>query len=217
MRDKSLTPIYLTRNFIKVLMQSKQLLIAIAAFAVTATGVQAYGGVEMLERADLHKNQLEAVREAQGRRAKGDFIGAHDILLDAGIGEGELDALRKVKVSSRDSIQQALHDDDYEAFKKAVSDSPVADIVTSLVDFELFKKAHDLRQGGRLEGSRGFISGLGGSENSSKQHHHGDARKAYADLTDEQHEALVVARQANDKMVVRAILDESGVIQHLGH
>ena len=46
-------------------MQSKSLLIAIAAFAVTTTGVQAYGGTKILNRAGLSENQIEAIEEAR--------------------------------------------------------------------------------------------------------------------------------------------------------
>ncbi len=61
-------------------MQSKSLLIAIAAFAVTATGVQAYGGMKILEKAGLSEEQISAFETARELRQSGDIAGARDAL-----------------------------------------------------------------------------------------------------------------------------------------
>lgn len=197
-------------------MQSKSLLIAIAAFAVTATGVQAYGGAQMLNRAGLDEGQVVAVQEAQELRENGDFIGARDRLVEAGIAEGELKSMQKATRASHAGVQQALVEGDYDAFLQAVADSPLADIITSEADFEQFKLAHDLRQSGEWEEAGEIMAELGVEHGQKGVQHgqkHGDT---LSQLTDEQREAVMIARQSNDRDSVRAILDEAGV-EHGNH
>ncbi len=122
-------------------MKSKSLLIAVAAFAVTATGVQAHVGIGQLSRAGFTTNQIEAFSEARELRAKGEVEKARDVLLDAGVDEKKLNTLRKIS-----------HRTHY------------------------------------------------------KSHH-------WLELTDEQRDALRVARQSNDHETVQAILEEVGMVK----
>jgi len=75
-------------------MQSKALLIAVAAFAVTATGVHAFGDT-LLTKAGLNQEQITAVHEARELKKAGDFVAARDLLADAGITEDEIRAIHK--------------------------------------------------------------------------------------------------------------------------
>ena len=130
-------------------MNSKSLLIPIAAFAVAVTGVQAFDS-NVLEEAGLTDTQIEAFETAKEMREGGDRDGARDVLLEAGIDENTMHSIRDVMHDKRDEMHQAmetaLDNDDYAAFQSAVEGSPLADIITSQADFELFKEAHEHRQ-----------------------------------------------------------------------
>ena len=130
-------------------MNPKALLIPIAAFAVTVTGVQAFNS-DVLERAGLDEEQISAFEEARGLREEGNRDGARDVLLDAGIDEGTMKSIREAMHQERDAMhdamETALENNDYDAFKQAIEGSPLADIVTTQADFELFKEAHDHRE-----------------------------------------------------------------------
>lgn len=117
-------------------MQSKSFLMAVAAFAVTTTGVHAYGGSKILNKAGISEEQIVAFEEARELRRSGDIEAARDRLIEAGIDEGTL------------------------------------------------KKVHHARK------------------------HH----KFLEDLTDEQRDAFRVAKQANDRATMQAIIDEAGIV-----
>jgi predicted DNA binding protein len=139
-------------------MQSKSLLIAVAAFAVTATGVQAFQGTELLQKAGLTEEQIEAFESAREKREAGDLAGARDVLIEAGVDEEVLA-----------SVREAVHE-----------------------ERQTNGKHHSMMMGGRAR----FLE----------------------DLTDEQREALEVARKANDKEAVKAIMEEAGIpFRHQGH
>ena len=195
-------------------MYSKSLLIAIAAFAVTATGVHAYGGYKILGRAGLSDDQVEAIEEARELRQMGDFTGARNKLVQAGITEDTLQKVHRVTTEARNAVEEALNNGDYQAFVLAIADSPLADIITTEADFKQFKEAHDLRRAGEWEQSRSIMSDLGvnnshfgGFKAGHKQH-----ANLLENLSDEQLEALKVARQANDRATMQAIYDEAGVV-----
>jgi hypothetical protein len=189
-------------------MQSKSLLIAVAAFAVTATGVHAYGGSTMLNRAGLTKDQAAAIEEAQELRATGDFVAARDKLAAAGITEETLQAMHKASKQTRSAVQEAIAAGDYLAFKAAAADSPLADIVTTKEDFQQLVEVHELRRIGQLEAT------LNPADPGAGRKHGLPANRQSAvweELSDEQHEALRVARQANDRATIQAIIDEAGI------
>ena len=189
---------------------SKALLIAIAAFAVTATGASAYSlGPEIFNRAGLTDDQIEAIEEAQGLRASGDFASARDVLMGAGITEKELLSIRQATRDLHEDMRKALEDDDYEAFKKAVADMPLGDIITSKEDFEQFREAHELRLAGEWKEAEDILDELGveqGAKGWGRRH----GPMMMFDLTDDQRDALQVARQANDRATIQAIYDEAG-------
>ena len=196
-------------------MKSKPFLIAIAAFAVTATGVQAFGDSQMLERAGLSVEQISAFEVAKEKRESGDFEGARDVLVEAGVDEAVLKSVHQVMRESRVAMHKALEDADYEAFKVAVLGTPLADAVDTEDDFKQFLKAHDLKQEGKWDEAKVILNDLGVTP---PQRHFGMGHRGgmmmgddFQNLTDEQRDALQVAREANDKEAVQAILNDAGI------
>ncbi len=192
-------------------MQSKSLLIAIAAFAVTTTGVYAYGGGDILEKAGLSEEQKSALEQAHELRKSGDVEAARDVLVEAGIDENVLRAIHQARHEGRKNMHEALAAGDYDAFKTAIAGSPLAEIITTEADFEQFKQAHALKDEGELEEAKILFDELGVDMNEKRQRHHKAVHAVMSSLSDEQKEALQVARQANDRETVQAIFDEAGV------
>lgn len=202
-------------------MQSKSLLIAIAAFAVTATGVQAYGGTKMMSRAGLSPEQAKAFAVARELRQAGDPERARNTLIKAGITEAHLQSLHRVTIESRDAIREAVERQDYQAFQVAAVGSPLSDIVTSEADFRQFCQAQKLQLGGWWSTAGSLKAG---SEVAKEEVGEGQYRSRavshtpyLSDLTSAQREALAVARQANDRDTIQAILAEAGVSDRHHH
>lgn len=194
-------------------MQSKSLLIAIAAFAVTATAAQAHVSTKYFNQAGLSNEQIEALSQARELRQQGEAEKARDVLLEAGVTEETLESLRDAAKKAKNAIKEAVEEGDYEAFRQATVDTPLYDIVNTEADFELFKQAHDLRAEGKHEEAKEIMTDLGFEP---KDHKHGKKRhfrhrEIFEELTEEQQDALRVARQANDHETVRAILTEAGI------
>jgi transcriptional regulator of met regulon len=195
-------------------MKSKPFLIAVAAFALTASGVQAFGNSHMLERAGLSQAQISAFEVAREKRDAGDFDGARDVLVEAGVDEEVLLSVHKAAHESRAAMRQALEGGDYEAFKKAVEGTPLAEDIDSEADFKKFLEAHKLKQDGKWDEAKDILKELGIEPPVHKgmMGHKGMRMgHAFQNLTDDQREALQVARQANDKKAVEAILNEAGI------
>ena len=189
-------------------MNSKSLLIAIAAFAVSATGAQAYVGSAALNRAGLSVEQIDAFEEARILRASGEVRKARDVLVRAGVDDETITYVRSAASEARLAMEEALKGNSFTAFKTAVSDTPLADVITSKADFWLFKEAHDLKQAGEHQEAKEIFDGLGLN---ITQHKSGHSRVHNLGLlTTSQHSALQAARQANDSATVKAILAEAG-------
>jgi hypothetical protein len=192
-------------------MKSKPFLIAIAAFAVTATGVQAFGNSQMLERAGLSEKQISAFEIAREKRESG----ARDVLVEAGVDEGVLQSVHKVMHENRNAMRQALEAGDYAAFKIAVVGTPLADVIDTEDDFSQFAKAHTLKQEGKWDEAKTILDELGvvPPQRHFGMGRHGGMRMGdeFQNLSLEQRDAIQVARKANDKEAVKAILEEAGV------
>lgn len=187
-------------------MHSKSLLIAIAAFAVTATGAQAFVGSRYLEEAGLSETQVEALKEAQDLRKEGKNTKAREVLVEAGIDEEVMESLRKAMQHAREAMQHAIEDGDYEAFKNSITGSPLVDIITTEADFVEFARAHTLQKAGEYDEAQVILTELGLPEHVNHQ-----GLRSGLVLTEAQRDALHTARQANDEETVRAILKEAGV------
>jgi len=201
-------------------MKAKSILIPIAAFALTATGVSAFNS-DVLIKAGLTDEQRSAFEVARELREEGDKDGARDILIEAGIDESVIErvrtAMHEYRQENRGAIHDAVENKDYEAFKVAIEGSPVADIVTTEADFDLFVEAHDLRQDGSHDEAKAIMEELGFEEGMGHQMkgqgHRGDMQKSpfRDELTDDQKDALRAARSANDREAAQAILEDAGI------
>lgn len=191
-------------------MQSKSLLIAIAAFAVTATGVQAYNGT-ILNRADISEHQRSALEHAHELRHNGDREAARDVLLEAGIDEEVLKSLRQAARKVKDEIREAVSAGNYDSFKTLIADTPLDDVITSEADFELFKEAHELREDGEFDQARTIFDGLGIEKRGEGFVHQRSHFYRFKQLSEEQQEAVRVAKEANDYETVKAIFQEAGI------
>lgn len=192
-------------------MQTKPLLIAMAAFAVTVTGAYAQGNADKIfERANLSAEERSALETAHDLKEQGDLDAARDTLLEAGFDEEKLLSLHRAGREVHDEIEAAVEADDYNAFLLAVEGTPMADKITTELDFHLLVEAHGLREDGDFEGAREILDGL---DIQPRGHMKGHFRgmQGLSELSDEQRDAFEVARQANDKEAVRAILEEAGV------
>ena len=156
-------------------MIGKSILIPVAAFAVTATGVSAFNS-DVLENAGLSNAEISAFEEAHELRKDGDREGARDVLLDAGIDQDTMErvreAMREHRQEHRAAIREAVENEDYDAFKDVVEGSPLADIITSENDFKQFVEAHELREEGNHEEAREIMEDLG-FERKGPGHGHG--------------------------------------------
>jgi hypothetical protein len=190
-------------------MQSKSLLIAIAAFAVTATGAQAYVGTHYSQQLGLSSVQVQAFQQARDLRRKGEVEKARDVLVQAGVDEDTMASLRH---ASHEAIHEAVAQNDFAAFQAAVKDTPLFDLVNTEADFALFKQAHELKENGKFVEAKLILDDIGLQVKLGKRHAYGRFYGgAFPGLTDEQKDALLVAKQANDKETVEEILREAGI------
>lgn len=203
-------------------MNSKSLLIAIAALALTASGAQAFTG-DALIAAGLSTEQQAAFEVARELREEGNVTKARDVLLEAGIDE---DTLKKVRTAMHDerhaehaAMEAALNANDFAAFTLAIKDSPLADVITTEADLALFKEAHTKMVAGDKAGAKVIFAELGVPELKPDAGHgrgrHGmHGEPSFIDqLTETQKQAFAVARQANDRDAMDGILDEAGIVK----
>ncbi len=202
-------------------MNSKSLLIAIAAFAVTATGAQAFVGTNYLAQAGLTQTQIEAFTQARELRLKGKPDEARDLLLEAGVDEETLDSVRAAARAAREAVRTAIENEDFAAFRTAIEGTPLYDIITTEEDFKLFIEAHDLRAEGKYAEARDSLNELGAPAEGKYGMHRGGGNGMMGgprfELSEGERDALRAARQANDKETVREILRAAGLDRGFSH
>jgi uncharacterized protein YgbK (DUF1537 family) len=159
--------------------KAKALLIPVAAFAVTVTGASAFNS-EVLERAGLNDTQISAFEEAHELRIEGDREAAREVIVDAGIDQDTLESVREAmkehRQETRTAISEAVEDEDYDAFQEAIEGTPLADLITSEDDFELFVEAHELREAGDKEAAKEIMEDLGFEGKMHKGGHDGERK-----------------------------------------
>lgn len=192
---------------------SKAYIIALAAFAVTATGVHAYSGGKVLQRAGLSSEQAEAFEEAHELRRAGDLEKARNVLVSAGVTEDTISSIKQVARTAKRAIHEAVRQNDYQAFRVAVADSPLADIIITEADFATFVEAHTLMKRGQASEAQTLFTELGVPQ-SHYNHGRGGYGNRHSFLSEAEQAALRVAKQANDRAAVEAILEEAGVAKH---
>jgi len=160
----------------------KEIMIPVAAFAVTVTGASAFNS-DMLSKidVDLTDSQVSALEEVHEMRAAGaDRDEVKTFLEDAGLDEGTMKeikrATREVKQVQREAVHTALENDDYDAFQAAIANGPLADAIDSEADFETFKAAHELRAEGDREGASELMAELGIEKGEGRGHKGGGHR-----------------------------------------
>ena len=202
-------------------MNSKSLLIAIAALALTATGAQAFSGAALV-RAGLTEEQKSAFEEARELRDEGNITGARDVLVSAGIDETVIEKVREALRNERNTkykaIEAAIESNDFPAFTAVIKDSPLAELINTPADFASFREAHALKESGDKVAARAILDDLGVPQQKGNKGMHRVKEKIgqssfVEHLSNTQKAAFMVARQANDRDAMDAILDEAGVVK----
>ena len=152
-------------NLINVVML-KQIMIPVAAFAVTVTGASAFqGDGYMLDKLDILSSDEKAAFEEAREIRETSRAEAQQVLEDVGIDDERMQEIHEAMLEARDAqraeMDQIMSDGDYDAFVEAVAGTPLADQITSEADFEKFVEAHELRQSGDYEGAREIMDELG--------------------------------------------------------
>lgn len=140
----------------------KQIIVPVAAFAVTATAANAFAP-NMLQKLDINltDDQVEALEEARRLHHDGDVEAAKEVLDDAGLDETILDQLKDAGREHRDAVQNAIETGDYTLFRELVTEGPLAEAITSEADFNTLVEAHQLLQDGDREGAEVLMAELG--------------------------------------------------------
>lgn len=143
----------------------KQLLIPVAAFAITATGVSAFNSdyIKNLD-VDLTDTQISALEEVDTIRAESKTR-INDVLENAGIDKSKMQEIHKAMQGARkenhEAVEAAFEANDYQAFLTAIADSPMADRDISADDFAKMAEAHELMESGDREGAKAIFDELG--------------------------------------------------------
>lgn len=194
-------------------MNIKSVLIPVAAFAVTVTGVSAFNS-DLLVKAGLSDEQIDAFEEAKELRESGDKDGARDVLKEAGIDETVMDKLRGAMREKHSAVKEAVESNDFEAFKVAVAGSPLAEIIDTKEEFAKFVEAHNLMKDGNREGAKTIFDELGieGREGHGGPMS-GDGKEPpfFEKLTDEQKTEIKAAFEARDHDKVKELLTSYGI------
>lgn len=154
---------------------AKSLLIPIAAFAVTATGVSAFNS-DILEKAGLSSEQIAAFETAHELKTEGEKDAAREVLKAAGVDFATMQAIRAAhqeeRGAHREAIAEAVKNNDYDSFIAAIEGSPLADIVNTEADFAQFVEAHTLRtQAQEILSELGVKTGEAGYGRQGGGHH----------------------------------------------
>lgn len=143
-----------------------QIMIPVAAFAVTATGVSAFNG-DILEKIniELTASQIEALEESHELRRAGAFDEARAVLEEADIDHDTLHEIRSAlhvyRMEMREAVRAAIEDNDYDAFMIAIAGTPLGEQITSEADFERFIEAHELMAEGEFAAAKDIMEELG--------------------------------------------------------
>lgn len=157
----------------------KQMVIPVAAFAVTATGVSAFSG-DLLQKLDLDltDGQVAAFEEAHELRQEGADREVIKVVLEAA--DIDRERVREVRQAAheyrhevREAIRDAVAAGDYDAFRTIVEDMPRLSSIDTVEEFEQLMEAHELREAGDYEGAREIMSELGFEKPEKRGRHAG--------------------------------------------
>jgi hypothetical protein len=189
----------------------KTILIPLAAFAVTVTGASAFNS-DMLKRAGLNDEQIAAFEEAKELKESGDKEKARDVLVAAGVDEDVIKQVREAMREHADAIRAAIENNDYEDFRDAVEDSPLAEIISNEDDFDKLVEAHEFMKSGDREAAQDIFEELGFPQHGWWPKFKGWNGNSYMSrFTDDQKAELREAMADRDHERVREIFKEAGV------
>ena len=134
-------------------MQAKALLIPLAAFALSATGVSAFNS-DVLIQAGLTDTQVSAFESARELRKEGYEGKARELLIKSGVTLETIESIREAvqihKKIFHEAVDAAVLSNNYEGFKEIIKDLPLGDIITSKDDFKIYVQAHQYYQDGEV-------------------------------------------------------------------
>jgi len=143
----------------------KQIMIPVAAFAVTATGVSAFNS-DMLDRidVDLSDSQVAAFETAADMKESEVERSEIRAFLTQEVGEDTLAevkaAVKEVKAEDRAAVSAAIDANDYNVFVEVAPDK-LTEAITSEADFARFVEAKELKEAGDREGAAAIMTELG--------------------------------------------------------
>ncbi len=144
----------------------KQIFIPVAALAITASAASAFTGGDMLEKLNISLTDTETAALEEAREIRET---AHEeakaVLEKAGITDERMKeihgAMREAHKAEREAVRAAVEANDYEAFKTAVTNSPMATEIDTAEKFAKLVEAHELRENGDLDGAKAIMEELG--------------------------------------------------------
>jgi len=151
----------------------KQIMIPVAAFAVTVTGASAFNS-DMLQELDINltDTEISALEEAHEVRQESREE-AKEILEDAGIDQTRHQEIREAMHEARDEHRAAMHEvieaGDYDAFLE-VADEKMLENIDSEADFDQLVEAQALREAGDHEGAKEIMEELGFERSDGGEH-----------------------------------------------
>lgn len=143
----------------------KNLIVPVAAFAITVTSVSAFNNVDWSKlNLDLSDAQVSALEEVQEIRQETDER-VKEILEEAGIDQEKMREIRQAQHESareaHQAIKAAVESGDYEAFKAAIVSTPMAEVIDTEAEFNKLKEAHELKEAGDFAGAKAIMEELG--------------------------------------------------------
>ncbi len=145
----------------------KQIMIPVAALAVTVTTASAFTGTDWttkLAELNLTDTEVAALEVAQEIRETAQEE-AKKVLEDAGIDEDKMREIHKgmheMREAEHEAIKEAVEANDFAAFQAATADRPFAENVDTAEEFAKLVEAHNLRESGDIEGAQAIMTELG--------------------------------------------------------
>lgn len=142
----------------------KQIMIPVAAFAVTVAGASAFNG-DWIEKAEgLTNEQKSALDEV--RTMHEEVKEKSEALLESvGLDREKMKELHSEMMENRkvemEKVRSAIETKDYEAFKLAVGYTKMAEAIDSEAKFNQLVEAHELREAGKHDEAREIMEELG--------------------------------------------------------
>lgn len=142
-----------------------KIILPVALFAITAGGAAAFSADEdLLAKLNLTSNQTEALEKAdEVRREAHEKVQA--ILKDAGIDMETMHSIKSAEHTARAQhhkvVREAVQNEDFEAYRAAVANTPFEDTVTTEEEFAKLIEAHKLHESGEHAAAKILMEEIG--------------------------------------------------------